>query len=161
MTNIFSPQEILRIAVKVEERGENLYAALEAKSTNDKLKKLWKYLKEQEDLHRQIFQEMLEKVGDYIVYEFNPGEYESYLRAISSQYIITQELIEKKTEELFASDMEAIDFAIGIEKDSILTYTTLRDYVLSEKQSILDKVIREEKKHLAQLFLLREENKEE
>ncbi len=145
MSNVLSPQEILRIAVKVEERGENLYAVLEEKADSEKLKKLWKYLKEQEELHRQIFQNMLEKIGDYIVYEFSPGEYEAYLRAISSQYIITQALIEKKTRELFASDIEAIDFAIGIEKDSILTYTALRDYVLAEKQPVLDKVIEEEK----------------
>jgi len=160
MANILSPQEILRIAVKVEERGENLYAALEAKSTDDKLKKIWKYLKEQEENHRQIFQNMLEKVGDYIVYEFSPGEYEAYLKAISSQYIFTQELIDKKTKELFTSDEEAIDFAIGVEKDSILTYTTLRGYVLSEKQPVLDKVIDEEKRHFAQLVSFKAELKE-
>jgi len=65
---------------------------------------------------------MLEKAGDYIVYESNPGEYGAYLRAISSQYIFTQEVIEKKTKEPFASDAEAINFAIGMEKDpSLLT----------------------------------------
>jgi len=89
MVNVFSPQEILRVAVKVEERGQSLYAALEEKATSDKLKNLWKYLKEQEELHRQIFQNMLNKIGDYIVYEFSPGEYEAYLKAISSQYIFT------------------------------------------------------------------------
>ncbi len=52
MVNVFSPQEILRVAVKVEERGQSLYAALEEKATSDKLKNLWKYLKEQEELHR-------------------------------------------------------------------------------------------------------------
>ena len=145
MSNVLSPQEILRIAVKIEERGENLYAVLEEKADSEKLRKLRKYLEEQEELHRQIFQNMLEKIGDYIVYEFSPGEYEAYLRAISSKYIITQESIEKKTRELFASDIEAIDFAIGREKDSILAYTALRDYVLAEKQSVLDKVIEEEK----------------
>ncbi len=102
---------------------------------------------------------MLNKIGDYIVYEFSPGEYEAYLKAISSQYIFTQELIEKKTKELFSSDDEALDFAIGIEKDSILTYNALREYVLTEKQPVLDKIIDEEKRHLAQLVMLKHELK--
>ncbi len=61
MVNIFSPQEILRIAVKVEEKGRNLYGELETNTKNEKLKKIWKYLKEQEELHREIFQNILKK----------------------------------------------------------------------------------------------------
>jgi rubrerythrin len=159
MANIFSPQEILRIAIKVEENGENLYEALESKAQNEKLKSKWHYLKEQEEAHAKTFQEMLDKVGDYVVYEFSPGEYEAYLRAIASGYIFTQELIEKKTKELFHSDLEAIEFGIYIEKESIFVYSALKEYILAEKQPVLNKVIDEEKKHLGQLHLLKEQIK--
>jgi len=157
VANIFSPQEILRIAVKVEENGKGLYAALENEAKEDKLREVWKYLKEQEEIHRKIFQDMLDKAGDYIVDEFSPGQYEAYLRAISSGYVFTRELIEKKTKELFSSDLEAVEFGIFIEKESILTYSALRDYVLTAKQPVLDKVIDEEKKHLVQLTLLKDQ----
>jgi rubrerythrin len=157
MANIFSPQEILRIAIKVEENGKALYGALESKTKDEKLKKMWQYLKEQEEEHRKTFQGMLDNVGDYIVDEFRPGEYEAYLRAIASGYIFTQELIEKKTKELFSSDLEAVEFGLYIEKESILTYSALRDYVLTAKQPVLDKVIDEEKKHLVQLTLLKDQ----
>jgi len=156
MANIFNPQEILRIAIKVEESGKNLYRALENKAKQEKLKSMWGYLKEQEELHRKVFLQMLENVGDYIVYEFSPGEYETYLGAIASGYIFTQELIEKKTKELFGSDLEAIDFGIYVEKESILTYSALKEYVLTQKHPVLDKVIEEEKKHLGQLTLLKD-----
>jgi len=46
-------------------------------------------------------------------------EYEAYLKAISSQYVFAQELIEKKIKELFSSGEETINFAIGVKKDSI------------------------------------------
>jgi len=155
MTNIFSPQEILRIAVKVEERGKKLYEALEKKSSDKKIIDLWKYLKEQEEIHRKVFQGMLDKAGDYIVSELTPGEYGAYIRAIGASYIFTEELIEKKIKESFASDLEAIDFGLHIEKESILTYSALREYMLADKWPVLDKVIAEEKEHLIKLTVLR------
>ncbi|MDP2924454.1 MAG: ferritin family protein [Candidatus Omnitrophota bacterium] len=154
--NIFSPQEILRIAIKVEENGRKLYEDLEKKAKDKEVKELWGFLKTQEESHRKIFQEILNKVGDYIVDEFNPGEYEAYVKAIAKEYIFTPEIITKKMKEGFSSDIEAIDFGIQIEKDSIITYSALRTYILTEKHPILDKVINEEKDHLVKLSLLKD-----
>ncbi len=36
------------------------------------------------------FHQMLDNIGEYIVHEFSLGEYEAYLRAIASEYILTQ-----------------------------------------------------------------------
>ncbi|MDD5195241.1 MAG: ferritin family protein [Candidatus Omnitrophica bacterium] len=160
MTNIFNPQEILRIATKVEENGKMLYQNLEKKTKDKALQQTWKYLKEQEEIHRQIFQKMLDKAGDYIVDEFNPGEYGAYVTAIASEYIFTQELIAKKINESFASDLEAVEFGIYIEKESILTYSALREYMLTEKQAVLDNVIEEERRHLVKLTSIRQALKE-
>lgn len=156
MVNIFSPQEILKIAIRVEENGKKLYQALEAKTESEQLKHVWGYLKEQEEIHRKVFQDVLDNIGDYIVYEFSPGEYEAYLRAIAQSYVFTQQLIEKKIKELFSSDLEAVEFGVYIEKESILVYSALKEYVLTTKQNVLKKVVDEEKKHLVQLVLLKE-----
>ena len=156
MADTFSPQEILKIAIKVEENGKKLYGILEEKAKDGKIKSVWRYLKEQEDVHRKVFQEMLDNVGDYIVYEFNPGEYEAYVKAIAASYIFTTRLVERKIKDGFGSDREAIDFGIHIEKESILTYTALREYVQTAKQVVLDKVIKEEKTHLVRLTALKE-----
>ena len=48
-----------------------------------------------------------------------------------------------------------------IEKESIITYSALKQYILPEKQSVLEKVIDEEKKHLVQLTMLRDTLKTE
>jgi len=160
MKEPFSPQEILKIAVNVEKNGRKLYEILEGRAKDEKTKNIWKYLKEQEETHIQTFEGMLDNIGSYIVYEFNPGEYEAYLRAIASEYIFTLEFIDKKIKEPALSDTEAVDFAVRIEKDSILTYSALREYILTEKQAVLDKVIEEEKKHLADLILLKTQMQE-
>ena len=64
--------------------------------------------------------------------------------------------MERKIKEGFASDAEAIDFGIHIEKESILTYTALKDYVQTAKQEVINKVIDEEKSHLVKLTGLKE-----
>ena len=161
MRNIFNPQEIVKIAINIEENGKKLYEALEDKAKDRKLKSMCKYLKEQEEVHRQIFQEMLDNIGEYIVHEFSPGEYEAYLRAIATEYIFTQEIINGKVKEGFCSDLEAVEFGIFVEKESILTYSALREYMLAGKGAVLDKVIGEERKHLIDLIVLKDFLKKE
>jgi len=161
MINTFNPQEIVKIAINIEESGKKLYQSLEGKAKDKKLKLMCKYLKEQEEIHRQIFQEMLDNVGEYIIHEFSSGEYEAYLRAIATEYIFTQEVISGKVKEGFGSDLEAVEFGIFVEKESILTYSALREYVLTGKQAILDKVIDQEKKHLSDLIALKDSLKKE
>ena len=156
MVESFNPQEILKVAIAVEKNGKELYEALEAKTKSKELTEVWKYLKEQEIEHAKIFQDILDNSGDYLIYEYGIfGEHDAYLRALASSYIFTQELIEKKKKELFDSDLDAISFGIDIEKESIIVYLSLKDYLISDKQSILDKIIGEEKKHLVRLIDLR------
>lgn len=156
MIRAFNPKEVLQISINVETQGEKLYSLLEAKAKNKKLQKVWHYLSEQEKIHRGVFEEILKQANSYIVHEFNPGEYEAYLRAIAAEYIFTPELIQKKAKAGFQSDLEAVDFGIKIEKDSIAVYSALREYILAGKCGLLDKVIDEEKKHYADLVSLKE-----
>jgi len=156
MENIFHPSEIIRIAVNVERNGQTLFGMLQEKATDQKIKDMWGYLKEQEIHHQKIFADILSDTENYFVDEYNPGEYGAFLQAIASEYIVTQEVIEQRTKELFTSDLEAINFGIFIEKESIMTYSVLRDYVKSEHQDIIDKVIDEEKKHLVNLYKIKQ-----
>jgi len=156
MSDSFSPDEILKIAVNVEKNGQKLYADLESKATDPKIKEIWGYLKEQEIKHQQIFEEMLSNQEQYLVKEVIKGEYAGYLRAIASEYIVTQGLIEKKVKEDFSSDLEAINFGIYIEKESILAYSSLKEYIVIARQAVLDKIINEEKQHLEKIVILKE-----
>ncbi len=155
MRKEFSPQDIFHIAVQVENNGVDLYRALEEKSQSKDSKKVWAYLKEQEQRHAKLFGEMLENIGDYVVYDMGQGKYDEYFKVIASEYIITQKLTEKKEIKEFSSDIEAVDFGIYIEKESILTYSALKDYMQPGKQQQIDKIIDEEKRHLIELSSLK------
>jgi len=155
MLEKYNPGEILKIAVEVEKNGKELYALLEVKSRDPQASSLWAYLKQQEEIHQQTFQEILSNQKDYLVVEFSAGEHEPYLKAIASEYIFTQDLIKEYISQEFKSDSEAIDFGISVEKISILTYAALREYINKDKQPVLDKIIDEEKNHLAKLKSLK------
>ena len=160
MDKNFNVSEILRIAVNVEKAGQKLYSVLETKAGNEDLRQTWRYLKEQEEEHQRIFQEMLDNIGDYIVEDFSPGEYDAYLSGTAQSYIFSQKLIEEKVKQEFSSDLEAVEFGISIEKDSILTYTAFKEAVKPEKKEAIDNVINEEKKHFVKLSALRKILKE-
>lgn len=155
MAQQYDPGEILKIAVEVEKNGKDLYEVLALESQDEKIKEIWSYLKKQEELHQKVFQEMLDNQKDYLVFEFSPGEHQAYLGAVASEYIFTQDLIKKFINRRFENDNQAIDFGISVEKISILTYTTLRDYIKRDKRVVLDKIIKEEKNHLVQLESLK------
>ncbi|MCK5394073.1 MAG: hypothetical protein KAI91_07010, partial [Candidatus Omnitrophica bacterium] len=139
----------------VEDNGRIFYEDLENKAKDEKVKEIFRFLKEEEISHGQIFQKMLDEKEDYIIYEFSNYEYESYVKAIASMYIFSEESIKSRITVPFDSEIEAVDFGIQIEKDSILTYLSLTDCLLPIKQPTLYKIIDEEKKHLVKLLELK------
>ncbi|MBD3264600.1 MAG: hypothetical protein GF375_05830 [Candidatus Omnitrophica bacterium] len=155
----YGPREIVGIAVNVEKAGIGLYGELEKRAGNNKVREIWNYLRLQEENHKRMFENLLKDLPESPVYEVKSGEYETYLRAIASNYVFTLELIEEKKRELFSSDLEAVDFGIYIEKESILTYSALKEYLETKTGPVLENIIREEKRHLADLTLLKEELK--
>jgi len=155
MADIFNARGILEIAVGVEENGESLYAVLERNSVQEPLRRLWCYLKEQEKSHCAAFQAMLDEFQEDDTREFSPGEYSAYFKAIAVNYIITLKLMELKKTELFATDLEAIEFGISIEKESILTYSALQEYLPSKQKKIVGRIIDEEKQHWVSLTQIR------
>lgn len=156
MESKWSPQEILEIAEKVERYGQSLYESLEVKAEDEKLKAIWKFLKEQEVGHRRIFSDMLAESDDFKVNEFGTGEYDAYIEAIASEYVFTPQLIDERIDSKFSSDLDAVDFALGMEKESVLVYSALKDYVKEDKMHVLERIIEEEKKHIVELVRLKQ-----
>lgn len=156
MNQHFNILEIAKIAVNVEKNGRELYLKLENNASDKQLMSMWKYLKEQEEIHQKFFEALCAKINDYPVQEYGIGDYETYLRAIAHEYIFTEQQIAGKIKEGFQSNLDAIRFGISIEKESIFIYTTLKDFISDDKQHTLDTIIDEEKKHLVCLIQMKE-----
>lgn|SRR3989338_3430565 len=156
MTEHFNPQKVLETALKVKESSKKLYEALSLKSAENQ-KRLWNYLSQDSELHGKVFKEMFQDGEAYVVYELSSGEYDPYLGEIIPSFRHTQETIVKKTRELFTSDLEAVEFALSVTIESILVYSALKNYIVPDKLDIFNKIIGDEKKHLAKLNLVKKD----
>ena len=69
--------------------------------------------------------------------------------------VFTDDFITSETATKVGNDIEAMELAIGAEKDSILFYYGMNELMPQRAQSMVSKIISEEKSHLRQLAELK------
>lgn len=141
--------------VQIEKNGLAFYTEVKNKTKFFPVKEVFDYLAKEEVRHEQTFRSLLEKTGDYELAEAYPGEYEMYLEAIAGENVFTKTDAMKQLVAKAVSDKEAIDLAIGFEKDSIIFFGELKKFVPSSDQGVVDRIIGEEKEHLVKLLDLK------
>jgi len=154
MTVFFNISEIYQFAIKIEENGEKFYREISERTKDKEVKELFTFLAEEEVRHKKIFEELLSKIEKYEPPEIYPGEYFAYLKAYSEELIFPKG-VEK---ELKKEDIiEAIDFGIRRELDSIMYYLETKSFVPETQHSGLDKIIQEERSHFVRLSNLKKQ----
>ncbi len=108
-----------------------------------------------ERMHIHIFQGMLGEADKYQIPETCTGEYAAYLQALVDSAVFTDDTITSEIATRASGDIEAIELAIGVEKDSILFYYEMREILPQSVQPAVTKIIAEEKSHLRELFELK------
>ena len=151
MSEKYNHCELLEIAADIEETGKKLYTQLMDKTSDEELKAVWCFLAQKEEEHKKIFSDMLASAQECTIFEYAQDDYSLYLKAVSENYVFTARLIEEKKDEIFASSLKAVEFAISMEKESILTYSALKEVLDQERRPVMDKVIAEEQKHWVEL----------
>jgi len=151
MTISFSGSELLNIAIGIERNGLAFYESL-AKSDQDPMARgAYKYLADMEKKHIKTFQGLLEGVGEYKPPESYAEEYDLYLKALVDSAVFTDDAVARQIAEKVTTSIEAIQIALGAEKDSILFYSEMRNLVPERDRETVDRIIEEEKSHLRQL----------
>jgi len=147
----FNVAEILQIAIRIEENGEEFYRLMAQKLRKQDIKDTFNALAEAEIKHREVFENMLNLADRFEPPESYPGEYYAYLKAYADGYIFTK----KKKGQLMAKKIktakEALKFALGVEIDSILYYLEVRKLVPEGQKKVIDTIIEEEKRHYLRL----------
>ncbi|MCM8785913.1 MAG: ferritin family protein [Candidatus Omnitrophica bacterium] len=154
MVNFFNISEIYQFAIKIEENGEKFYRKVAWKTKDKKVKDLFIFLADEEVRHKRIFEENLKKIEKYEPSESYPGEYFAYLRAYAEGLIFTKN-IEKELEK--EDILEAIDFGIRRELDSIMYYLEMKDFIPETQELEIDKIIKEERSHFIKLSNLKKQ----
>lgn len=148
---IFEASDIVEIAVRIEENGNNFYKFAEQIAKQQEVKELFSRLAQEELSHKKIFEGIFAKMEKYDPPESYQGEYGAYLRDyVDNNIIFTKEAMDKELAGV-KDTLSALDFAIKRELDSILYYHEIKNIVPAGQHGTLDQVIDEERKHFSKL----------
>ena len=156
MSILFSGSELLEVALGVENNGAAFYKALAGKTKNKDAKAIYDYLAGEEKKHLNTFQSMLDSVGKYQPPESYPGEYMLYLKSLVDNTVFTDLAAAQQKAEKTSSEIDALDIGMQAEKDSILFYAEMQNFVGRADRKVVNKIIDEEKSHLRRLSELKQ-----
>ncbi len=155
MSVLFTATEIITMAVEAEKNGLAFYQAMTSKAKDKQARNIFSFLAEEEAEHENTFQALLDDFDPIDMSHTDEAEYHNYLNAFISTRMFNSDVNIDVLVQNITSDVEAVDIAIQIEKDSILFYYELREQVQSEGRKNINEIIKEEKTHLARLAQLR------
>lgn len=155
MGNIFSGSEVVEMGIQIEKNGRDFYDGALKLSKNPKAKETFGFLRGEEEKHIKTFEGMLSKVKKYEPSEAYPGEYFSYLKTLSEEYVFTKKDKGMEAAKEIKTDTEGVDLGIKFENESISFYEGMKKVVLEGEQKIIDKLIEEEQSHLKKLTELK------
>jgi rubrerythrin len=150
---VFNANEVFEMAKRIEVTGGKFYRKA-AEVTLD-ARDLLLQIADQEDRHLAIFTEMQRSLTPREAEStaFDPyDEGDLYLKAMADGRVFDTSRDPAELLREGARVMDILDFALGIEKDSIVFYLGMREMVPKRLgMEKVDRIIREEMKHIAWL----------
>ncbi len=149
----YSAKELVDIAIGIERRGIIYYDVIARSTENDQARAVFEGLSRMERVHLATFEHMLDDIGGVKAGE---GEEEGYIATLLEDAVFTDDNVTADVAAQADTDVKAMELAIEGEKDAILYYYELRDLLPNELASLVNRILSEEKRHLAQLTAIRQ-----
>jgi len=149
----FSIREVVEQAVRTERLGYEFYSTMADRfEKNQGLKKLFDTLAGKELVHEKTFLELKGMIGDEEPEKWE--EISEYMRAIvESEFFLGKNKSLPSFEHVTSAE-DAVNFAMGFEKETLLHFYGLRDAV--REKDMVDEIINEERSHIMWLAKFRE-----
>ena len=152
----FNVDEIFEMAEQIERNGASFYREAARKVSDKKTQNMFVTLAGMEDGHLKIFQEMRKQLdaSDKEPTSFDPdNEAAFYLQAMADSH--GTEGKKDRTTKLTGKETikEIFEIAVNAEKNSIVFYTGLKEFVSVTGKEKIDTIISEEFNHLAILYM--------
>ena len=152
MANFFRANEIAKTAVEVERKGRAFYLRLEESARSGKTRELFNYLAVEEGRHEEIFQALLDRLGDIELPAWaTKDEYATYIQGLIESHALFSDQKAEKRMAAIEDEKEAILMAMGFEKDTLLFFTEMESFVPDREKTVVRECIKEERLHLARL----------
>lgn len=148
----FSIREVVEEAVQTERLGYQFYSTMSERFREDAgLNKLFSDLATKEQRHERTFRELLEIIKDEE--PANWEDVEPFLRAIVESEFFLGKGKSLPSLQRVTKVEDAVDFALGFEKETLLYFYGVRDAV--KEKEVVDEIINEERSHIMWLSRFR------
>ncbi len=161
MSEFIRASELVELAILVERNGEEFYTSLKESVQNEKEREIFAFLAGEESKHIGVFRNLLEPLRRYEPREAYPGEYEGYMKAVADSHVFIKKDSGRRFAESAATALEAVDMAVRFEKDTILFFQAMGQFIPAAERKTVDHLTDEERKHILRLRELREMLQEE
>jgi len=148
-------EEILEIAIQGERQGAAFYERLAATTQNERVREECQRLVEFEREHEKTFRRLLGQQDlQRALSSLQPGqlsdEYQQYLSALVDSNMLPDEETAQRLAEEAESEVDAINVALQMEKNTILFYQELQK-LLGQEAGVLQTILDEERSHVYEL----------
>ena len=154
----FTGREILEVAVRIEENGARFYTDASKAFKNTNIVRILQDLAHEESIHMELFRNLIKALpesgpyGDYAPYM---EEASGYLKALAASEVFTKPEEGSKLSLTVRGEKEVIDYAIQMEKDSLLFYLEMKNMIRKNDKAVIDNLIDQEKGHLSKLTAIK------
>jgi rubrerythrin len=147
----YTGQEIIEIAVRIEENGNAFYhAAAEILTDHPETSGLFTDLADKEIQHIGVFQKLAEKL-ETEDFDLDENEASAYINHLADSHIFGRPDAGKELAKTVTTPRQALDIAFKFENDSVAFYTELEKRVKSDAKKLVKQIIEEEKEHAAEI----------
>ena len=147
----FTVKDFLGMLISIEVKGESFYARMAEKAGDEKLKELLLFLAEEEKNHIKDIRRLAAGLaGD----EEAGGKFCDEDRVFIYSLIAESPFHQMEPEEALqkiGSAREALEMALRFERDVILIFKELRDFVEPVHKALMQQLIDQEKEHFNRL----------
>lgn len=150
-TKFLSDNEILTVAMNIEENGYRFYDLVAKNSKQKETKRIFERLRDEETEHKKAFKEMFDSLPNADSYDYFgiKEEIASYLRALVDTGVfkgMADESIKKLNE------IKALEVGVRAERDTVLFFTAAQRSSANPKaKEIMNAIIEIEKGHIVTL----------
>lgn len=178
MAALFNGKDVLEMAVLIEQRGAGFYRKAAEMSRTEEQQSFFNDLAEMELQHSRIFTEQLEKAKltakkdstdsidayfKYVQQELQPAEQGPTLAQADA--FVSKTVLSSQPQDMAAANTSMLNLAqtaMGMEKDSVVFYLSMRENMDEENDKlVIDGIVAEELKHIRMLSKLIAQLKQE
>lgn len=141
----FSPQEIIQMALNIEEDGVQFYRAAADQTFEPNLKELFLQLACEEELHKDVIRKIADELGAAA------DQYEDEDAFTYVHWLVHGRVFPESADGSAQTPRELLSQAIEREKRTLLFYYDLKDTTGARAQEALNRLIEEEKQHVVKL----------